>query len=848
MKRNLRKTVSWMLALALCVTCTVSGLVLSTAAENPNLLVHGDFEQGASVSWGNSAYVTDGVGVDGTKGVRIETTVNEGDAAVWPGVDYKSACFSLLEPNTTYVLRFDYKNEGKGFAKFDSSRVGTDWSGDWKDVNLPASAEWTTYTIEFTTGAAENMNANDGWEWSVRHMHYANAENYGTGAAYFDNFSLTKKTQDAATSIELDKTELQLDVGKSETLTATFEPNGSVGAEIVWSTNNADVAEVSANGEITAVSAGTATITATAGTLSASCIVTVNKIDENPNLLVNGDLELGAAQTFAHLPSEGVSVEDGVGIDGSKALSFSKAYNKPIIYLHQMDEVKLAPHSRYVLSLWTKGPSIRISYTDVSDITPVNRTSKVWVTPDSADEWVETEVVFDTGSSPSLSGNWSFYFKQEAVDVSADTYVDNITLKELPEEVPVVDSSITGGDFEDETAMSENWDSVLNKASVVNDEERDDNNCLKLPKADTPIGDVYVQNVWLEPNAVYYVSFEMRGGAAYVTFSPDAFSEHGTNLVAASDEWQAHTFRLTTQETDTYLKDGCEDVLIAFAKNDADTNAADTFIDNVRVVKAGAYAAPEIKNGSIALSPSSDVSQMQAVVEVGDTVTVTVTPAEGYMLKPGSLYYVTESGEKALILNKAAGGFGEGSGDTFGFALPEKSAIVTADFVPVATQNFRFETLGTSVHYESGAEDPNGLRFLNRLYVEGLDVSEDTLTVTYNNKTYTVTEFGSLLKRASNEETALTIENVDDSAPSATRVWKAMAYDGSVMKLVDHTENYVDFTVIMKTSVVNAAFLEREYTACGYMILSDGENTVTLYSKGRTDSAGNTVKRIEKAY
>lgn len=143
------------------------------------------------------------------------------------------------------------------------------------------------------------------------------------------------------------------------------------------------------------------------------------------------------------------------------------------------------------------------------------------------------------------------------------------------------------------------------------------------------------------------------------------------------------------------------------------------------------------------------------------------------------------------------------------------------------------------------------MRFLNRLYVDGLNVNADTLTVTYNSKTYTVTEFGSLLKRASNADTELTLENVDDTAPSATRVWKAPAYDGTTMKLVDYTAAYVDFTVIMKTSVASAAFAEREYTACGYMILKDGSgNTVTLYSDGKTDSAqaaeARTVELPEK--
>ncbi|MBP3436195.1 MAG: hypothetical protein J6K62_07725, partial [Clostridia bacterium] len=66
---------------------------------------------------------------------------------------------------------------------------------------------------------------------------------------------------------------------------------------------------------------------------------------ETTNLLPNGDLEQGAAGIVAHLPAEGVSVEDGVGIDGSKALKFSKDYSQPVTYLRNLSKVTLEPNS-----------------------------------------------------------------------------------------------------------------------------------------------------------------------------------------------------------------------------------------------------------------------------------------------------------------------------------------------------------------------------------------------------------------------------------------------------------------------------------------------------------------------
>ncbi len=79
-----------------------------------------------------------------------------------------------------------------------------------------------------------------------------------------------------ATGISLNKSELTLTAGNSDTgLTATVEPADSTDT-VVWSTNKPAVATVdSATGKVTAVAPGEAIITAKAGTKSATCTVTV---------------------------------------------------------------------------------------------------------------------------------------------------------------------------------------------------------------------------------------------------------------------------------------------------------------------------------------------------------------------------------------------------------------------------------------------------------------------------------------------------------------------------------------------------------------------------------------------
>ena len=85
-----------------------------------------------------------------------------------------------------------------------------------------------------------------------------------------------KPTTIPVTSVSLSKSELTLDPGASETLTATVVPSNATDKTVTWSTSNSGVATVE-NGKVTAVKEGEATIKATAGGKEASCKVTVKK-------------------------------------------------------------------------------------------------------------------------------------------------------------------------------------------------------------------------------------------------------------------------------------------------------------------------------------------------------------------------------------------------------------------------------------------------------------------------------------------------------------------------------------------------------------------------------------------
>ena len=77
--------------------------------------------------------------------------------------------------------------------------------------------------------------------------------------------------------VELDKTEHELVVGGTFTLEPIFTPANASNKDVTWSSDDADVATVSAGGVVTAIAIGTAIITVTTddGDFEATCEVTV---------------------------------------------------------------------------------------------------------------------------------------------------------------------------------------------------------------------------------------------------------------------------------------------------------------------------------------------------------------------------------------------------------------------------------------------------------------------------------------------------------------------------------------------------------------------------------------------
>ena len=80
----------------------------------------------------------------------------------------------------------------------------------------------------------------------------------------------------SVTGVTLDKAEIELTVGQSDTLTATVSPEDAADKTLAWASSNGSVATVE-NGVVTGVAEGTAIISATTadGSFRAECTVIV---------------------------------------------------------------------------------------------------------------------------------------------------------------------------------------------------------------------------------------------------------------------------------------------------------------------------------------------------------------------------------------------------------------------------------------------------------------------------------------------------------------------------------------------------------------------------------------------
>ena len=474
-------------------------------------------------------------------------------------------------------------------------------------------------------------------------------------------------------------------------------------------------------------------------------------------------------------------------------------------------------------------------------------------------------------SDPSVAtvhGNGEVYARKAGTTVITAT---NANGKSVWCTVTVTHNLIAGGDFEwTNDLLNKHWIYAVTKNSdyavVTADPADTDNHVLQLKPMSSQ--SLYYFNLPVAKGQTYRLTGKFKGTDTLQLYIHSAYCQAADDLGTADDDttkgtgWRnivgssadADGWKTFSVEITTKAEPASWNVHYIFAfGNNKSTN---TYVDDLMMTTAEdvptskhTLTVDAMENGSVTLRANGSAISDGATLTAGTYVDITVVPSSGYQLKLGSLEYAyrvpSYNGGYDVtreVLNKNTSVFGYGDGLTFRMVMPNYDVTLSALFENVSTCTLPVATLGTSV-FKNEANEVSGIRFLNRLYATDWDPNGDGVYVTYNGKKLKVTQFGALLKRATNTEIALTLENYEahKNDGSATKIWRSVGCVGENVHLVDYTNGYLDFTIVMTSSVANRhAFLDREYTTCAYVVLEDG---TTLYTEAFTDSVLGALER-----
>ena len=142
---------------------------------------------------------------------------------------------------------------------------------------------------------------------------------------------LFKASAVAVIDVMLNKSELTLEEGKSEQLTATVAPTNATNKKVTWGSDKPAIASVDATGKVTAKAEGTAKITVTTedGSKTAECKVTVTAKAlppvPKPKHTVTFSVEGGNGTLKAMV--DGIEINSGDKVEKDKTVTFTATAN-----------------------------------------------------------------------------------------------------------------------------------------------------------------------------------------------------------------------------------------------------------------------------------------------------------------------------------------------------------------------------------------------------------------------------------------------------------------------------------------------------------------------------------------
>ena len=257
---------------SLDASASQTGIWVQSNGNNAALCV-----ENAEVTASPDGAVKNGVLVQAKDGSDVSLTVNGGsltasvNANIW--FQFGSGVSGSGTPTVTVSNNAIVRANG-GIANNSSSPIlyetGSDSTGGIVfDGNTGTVYGAVTLQEDLEIGEGESLNIPDGSSLNIsdgKTLTVNGGELTGdvTGTVIYK-----------VTGVSLDKTSLTLDLVKSDTLTATVEPEKATNKNVTWESSNTSVATVE-NGVVTAVGAGSTTIKATVDGKSAECSVTVN--------------------------------------------------------------------------------------------------------------------------------------------------------------------------------------------------------------------------------------------------------------------------------------------------------------------------------------------------------------------------------------------------------------------------------------------------------------------------------------------------------------------------------------------------------------------------------------------
>lgn len=172
-----------------------------------------------------------------------------------------------------HILKLYYRNQNSSWGYIALRYPSDQWGNTQELFNNNSQIYWKESfgdddwgVVSYTLTGADVDKLNAGIKIDVNQV-------------TFGKLTLTKPVYEDATSVSISNSELTLEFGASETLTASVAPEGAKQG-IIWSaTDGTGSVTVDQNGKVTAVAAGTATVRATAKSnaeIYAECTVTVN--------------------------------------------------------------------------------------------------------------------------------------------------------------------------------------------------------------------------------------------------------------------------------------------------------------------------------------------------------------------------------------------------------------------------------------------------------------------------------------------------------------------------------------------------------------------------------------------